>query len=85
LRILQEINKTDWIDFNGIGILPEAQGFGGNALIYEILINSVTANPRYQHAELTQVAETAVQMRKDLKNLGCTFYKNHRVYKKALM
>jgi hypothetical protein len=45
----------------------------------------VTANPRYQHAELTQVAETAVQMRKDLKNLGCTFYKNHRVYKKALM
>ncbi len=84
LRILQEINKTNWIDFNGIGILPEAQGFGGNALIYEILINSVTANPRYQHAELTQVAETAVQMRKDLKNLGCTFYKNHRVYKKAL-
>jgi len=84
LRILQEINKTNWIDFNGIGILPEAQGFGGNALIYEILIKSVNSNPRYQHAELTQVAETAEQMRKDLLNLGCTFYKNHRVYKKTL-
>ena len=34
--------------------------------------------------ELTQVAETAVQMRKDLLNLGCVFYKNHRVYQKTI-
>jgi hypothetical protein len=82
IRLLAEIKKTNWIDFNGIGILPEAQGFGGNALIYEILIDSVHQNSRYQHGELTQVAETAVQMRKDLLNLGCVFYKNHRVYQK---
>jgi hypothetical protein len=67
-----------------MGILAERRGFGGNALIYDILIKSVRSNPRYQHAELTQVAETAEQMRKDLLNLGCTFYKNHRVYKKAI-
>ncbi len=84
IRLLAEIKKTDWIDFNGIGILPEAQGFGGNALIYEILIDSVHQNSRYQHGELTQVAETAVQMRKDLLNLGCVFYKNHRVYQKTI-
>ena len=84
LRLLAEIKKTDWIDFNGIGILPEAQGFGGNALIYEILIDSVHQNKRYKHGELTQVAETAVQMRKDLLNLGCIFYKNHRVYQKTI-
>ena len=84
LRLLAEIKKTDWIDFNGIGILPEAQGFGGNALIYDILIDSVHQNKRYKHGELTQVAETAVQMRKDLVNLGCVFYKNHRVYQKTI-
>ena len=34
--------------------------------------------------KMTQVAETAVQMRKDLINLGGQPYKNHRVYHKRL-
>jgi len=37
----------------------------------------------FQNAEMTQIAESAVQMRKDLINLGGNPYKNHRVYKKA--
>jgi len=84
LRILKEIKKTDLIDFNGIGILPEYQGLGGNAIIYKILSESVQSDPRFVRSEFTQVAETAVQMRKDLGNLGVKFYKNHRVYKKDL-
>lgn len=84
LRLLTEINRTDWIDFNGIGILPEYQGLGGNAIIYSELEKSMKTNPRFKHAELTQVAETASQMRKDLLNLGVIFYKNHRVYGKDI-
>jgi hypothetical protein len=38
----------------------------------------------FQHADLTQVAETAVQMRQDLINLGGKPYKNHRVYTRSL-
>jgi hypothetical protein len=34
--------------------------------------------------ELTQVAETAVQMRRDLESIGGEPYKNHRVYRKTL-
>lgn len=34
--------------------------------------------------EMTQVAETAVQMRSDLQNIGGEPYKNHRVYRKQL-
>jgi hypothetical protein len=34
----------------------------------------------FEHADLTQVAESAVQMRRDLENLGGKPYKNHRVY-----
>jgi hypothetical protein len=34
----------------------------------------------FLHADLTQVAETAVQMRHDLENVGGVPYKNHRVF-----
>lgn len=84
VRLLWEIQHTDWVDFNGIGILPEHQGFGGNAILYSALTESMRHSPHFKHAELTQVAETAVQMRKDLANLGVKPYKNHRVYQKDI-
>jgi len=84
LRLLRELKTTQWLDFNGIGILPEYQGMGGNALVMDSLLKAAQANKRYIYSELTQVAETAVQMRKDLDNLGVKYYKNHRVYKKQL-
>ncbi len=84
VRLMRALNQTEWLDFNGIGILPEFQGMGGNALLMEALNSAAHENPRFVHAELTQVAETATQMRKDLGNLGVRFYKNHRVYKKEL-
>lgn len=81
VRLLRELKTTQWFDLNGIGILPEYQGMGGNALLMDALVASIQKNKRFIHAELTQVAETAVQMRKDLENLGVRYYKNHRVYK----
>jgi hypothetical protein len=84
LRLLLEVGKTDWVSFNGIGILPEYQGLGGNAIMYAELEKSVHQNTQVVHSELTQVAETAKQMRKDLKNLGVRFYKNHRVYQRDI-
>ena len=64
VRLLKELKTTNWLDFNGIGILPEYQGMGGNALIFDALLRAARSNPRFIHSELTQVAETAVQMRK---------------------
>jgi GNAT superfamily N-acetyltransferase len=84
LRLLREIGKTNWISFNGVGILPEYQGLGGNAIMYAELEKAMHQATQFVHSELTQVAETAVQMRKDLKNLGVKFYKNHRVYQRDL-
>ena len=76
---LRELKRTDWISFNGIGILPEYQGFGGNALLFsEIYETAHSFN--YIHGELTQIAESAKQMRKDLENLGVHPHKNHRIY-----
>jgi len=77
--LLFEMRKTHWIALNGAGILPEFQGVGGNALLYTEMENTIR-DYHFQHADLTQVAETAVQMRSDLENIGGKAYKNHRVY-----
>ncbi|MCI0520720.1 MAG: hypothetical protein L0Z70_10770 [Chloroflexi bacterium] len=83
LYLLREMRKTKWIAFNGAGILPEFQGLGGNALLYSEMEKTLH-DYNFNDADLTQVAETAVQMRSDLENLGGRAYKNHRVYKRKL-
>jgi len=81
--MLLELRRTEWIALNGAGILPEYQGIGGNALLYSEIQKSLE-DFNFKHAELTQVAESAVQMRRDLINLGGTPYTNHRVYSRSL-
>jgi hypothetical protein len=79
--LLLEMRRTKWIALNGAGILPEFQGRGGNALLYSEMEKTMSEF-RFKHADLTQIAETAVQMRQDLINVGGKPYKNHRVYKR---
>jgi hypothetical protein len=52
--------------------------------MYSELEKTVLENPCYQHVDMTQVAETAIQMRHDLINLGGKAYKNHRVFHKSI-
>ena len=77
--VLIEMRRTKWVAFNGAGILPEYHGRGGNALLYSEMEQTLREF-HFQHGDLTQVAETATQMRADLENLGGQPYKNHRVY-----
>jgi hypothetical protein len=84
IDILLEMKHTRTVSGNGMGILPEFQGKGGNALLYYEMGNTVFSFNQFQHVEMTQVAETAVQMRADLKNLNGVEYKNHRVYRKSV-
>jgi len=79
IDLMTEKNRTRWVALNGAGILPEFQGRGGNALLYNEIVNTIR-DYHFEHADLTQVAETAVQMRHDLESLGGKIYKNHRVY-----
>ncbi len=83
--LLLDMKRSDWIAVNGAGILPEFQGRGGNALLYSELENAIfTQNFRFQHGEMTQIAESAIQMSRDIVNLGGEPYKRHRVYIKTL-
>jgi hypothetical protein len=82
--LLIDMRRTKWVALNGGGILPEYHGRGGNALLYVEMEKTMRESGRFQHAELTQIAETAVQMRRDVERLGGRLYKNHRVYRHSL-
>lgn len=81
IDLLISLKKTDWVSLNGAGVLPEYHGRGGNALLYYEMEKTLK-DFGFTYWELTQVAETAVQMRKDLTMAGGEFYKTHRVYHK---
>ncbi len=83
IDLLRTMKKTNWVALNGAGVLPEYQGRGGSALLYSEM-EKVIKNYGFEHWELTQVAETAVQMRKDLITAGGEPYKNHRVFHKQI-
>jgi hypothetical protein len=82
--LLLELKRTNTVSVNGMGILPQHQGHGGNALLYVEMGDTLLNFGQFQHVEMTQVAETTRQMRADLKNLNGVEYKNHRVYRKDL-
>jgi hypothetical protein len=82
--LLLEMKRTKTVAANGMGILPEYQGMGGNALLYYEMGKTILGFNQFIHVEMTQVAETTHQMRADLKNLNGVEYKNHRVYRKTI-
>ena len=81
--LLLEAKRTKWISLNGAGILPEYHGRGGNALLYAEIYKTIK-DYGFIHAEQTQMADTAVQIRKDMENLGVKIYKSHRIYHKSI-
>lgn len=85
LDLLLEMKRTKSVSVNGMGILPQFQGHGGNAILYVEMGRTLLDFGHFQHVEMTQVAETTRQMRADLKNLNGVEYKNHRVYRKTLI
>jgi hypothetical protein len=84
LDILRELKRTNTVAVNGMGILPQYHGHGGNAMLYSEMGHTLLNFSQFSHVEMTQVAETAEQMRADLKNLNGVEYKNYRVYRKKI-
>lgn len=84
IDLLLEMKRTDRVSVNGVGILQEHQGHGGNAILYAEMGHTLFKFNQFEHIEMTQVAESAREMRSDLKNLNGVEYKNHRVYRKSI-
>lgn len=83
LDILLEMKRTRWVSLNGVGVLPEYHGRGGNALMYYEMQKTISGF-HFDHAEQTQMADTAVQVRKDMETLGAKIYKVHRIFHRQI-
>jgi hypothetical protein len=81
---LRELKRTDWLDINGAGLIPEYRGSGGTAILYSEMFKSVKESGQFRHAEVVQVGLETEAMQRDLKNFGIDFYKVHRIYQRSL-
>jgi hypothetical protein len=84
ITLLREFKRTDWLNINGAGLLPEYRGSGGVAILYSELFKSVVETGQFQHAEVVQVGIENENMRRDMENFGIDFYKLHRTYVRNL-
>ncbi|MGE5248883.1 MAG: hypothetical protein ACM3QS_01615 [Bacteroidota bacterium] len=80
LTLWRELHRTDWININGAGLLPEYRGSGGTAILFSEMFKSVTDNPRYRHADIVQIGVENENMLREMQRFGIDFYKRHRVY-----
>jgi hypothetical protein len=84
-HLLREFKRTDYLDVNGMGILEEYRGLGGNIIMYNELYRSLhSGGDQFVHADMTQMADLVVNMLADANTLGGNRYKVHRVYRKPL-
>jgi hypothetical protein len=84
LHILAERRRTKWLNFNGIGMLPEYQGQGGPAVIYAELYDTMYHNYQFEHVEAVQIAEHNAKSLNELIQFGARIHKTHAIFKKEL-
>ncbi len=81
IDILHETKVTTNAALNGLGILDQYHGQGGNALLYCAMEDVFKANPQYKTCEAVQMADSAKEVQLEMKTLGLKPNKVHRVYK----
>lgn len=84
LTLLRELKRTDWLNINGAGLLPEYRGSGGTAILYSEIFKSVRESAQFKHAEVVQIGVENAAMQREMENFGIDFYKTHRIYSRAL-
>ena len=84
-HLLRELRTSEYADVNGMGILEEYRGLGGNIILYNELYKSIAVPGRFEHGDMTQMADFVVRMLADANTLGGEPYKVHRVYRKQLV
>jgi len=83
VKLLMALRTTPWVNVNGMGILEEYRGLGGNAILYDEVVKTLGLD-RFRHADLTQMADTVDFMLADMATVGAEPYKVHRVYFKEI-
>lgn len=80
---LLEMRRTEWVNINGMGIMPEYQGLGGTAILFSEMYKSIIEGG-FKHAEIVQIGVENEKMQRELRELGIDFYKTHRMYERSI-
>ena len=84
IHALRERKRTDWMNFNGAGMLEKYRGLGGTAILFSEMYKSVVETGQFKHAEIVQIRTENKNMLREMRNFGIDFYKKHRVYAKEI-
>jgi hypothetical protein len=79
MKILRAQQNFSVIDINGVGLLPDYQGRGANALLYSELEKTLRST-KATMAELIQIDERNFLSKSDMEMLGVEWVKIHRSY-----
>ncbi len=82
-HIWRERQRTAWLNVNGLGILPQYQGLGANAILYTELEKTMQT-AAFRHIDVVQVDEANFSSRSDMETIGVQWYKRHRHYHRVL-
>jgi len=83
VSVLREFRRTEWININGAGILPQHRGLGATAVLFSEIHRSIVESG-CRHVEIVQVGLGNERMQRELRDLGVDFCKTHRVYERRL-
>ena len=78
--LLREFKRTDWLNVNGMGLIPEYRGSGGTAIMYSEMFKSATETGQFRHGEVVQIGMENANMQREMENFGIDLYKMHRTY-----
>jgi hypothetical protein len=83
-HLLRERKRTEWLNVNGLGLLPEYRGLGANTIIYTEL-QKVLRTHKFKHLDLVQIEEGNLKSMAEMKAIGgIEWYKRHRSYRRRL-
>lgn len=83
ITILREIQNSKRIDLNGLGMMPQYQGRGGNILLYAEVERTLRA-AKAEYAEMIQIDERNFNSLSDMMSAGVHIHKRHRLYRLVL-
>jgi hypothetical protein len=83
IDLMREFKRTEWVNFNGTGLLAGYRGVGANAVLYTELAKSVR-DFHFKHADLVQVEERNTKSLGDMEAIGVKWYKRHRIYRRVV-
>ena len=83
MYLLRELRCTKWVNMNGLGLLPEYRGAGGNVLPHTEMTKTVKAFG-FEHVDVAQVGDENTKSLAENEALGVRWYERHRIFEKAL-